>query len=103
MKKHTKAQRECLEGEKELIKELNIEAREKLVVRLCLTNSDQHKCGSMLKHLSIQRTLKSDQLPKNIVGGSILSNHHFDKSCNKSSKKGGKHNDKRKDKKNEDE
>ena len=74
---------------------LTKEANERLDTYLHLSNSDQRKCGTIIRNLNSQKSLKNDQFPKTIVdANSVLSNHQFDNNHNNNAlhnpKKGSK-------------
>ncbi len=58
---------------------LTKEASECLFACLYLENSDQGKCGTIMKNLNSQKSLGNDQYPRTIVEtNNVLSNHKFD-------------------------
>ena len=84
LKKCVKDDPDYVDGQQELLDRLTIAADERLATYLYLANSDQGKCGSVMKNLNSQRSLKNDQFPKTIVdGNNVLSNHEFDESHSK--------------------
>jgi len=60
------------------------EANARLFAFLYLKNSDQVKCGSIMRNLVEQKSLGNDQYPKtNVEANNLLSNHLFDVMTNK--------------------
>ena len=79
LKKHDKFKSMYNECNEELLNELIVEANNKIATGLNLIRSDQVKWGSVLKNLTSQIYINSDQLPMSIFDKiSALINHPVD-------------------------